>query len=154
MKYARYRITKEALDKKKTTKPIDEVMAKHYRVNRPFHLVEKYFVSYNLVRTEDLVDMLQKLTIFDNFISYLKRPTTKEYERLVYLKELKQYLGIDFTDTEFEELMSIKNQIFIDSVPQFKYNLRQELATREHVPNKFDKKIIRRLKAQGKYVID
>ncbi len=146
MEHKGLRVTRDILKKKKLTKSIDEVMSIHYGHYRSnFTLAERYFVPYKMVRTEDLIKMMRDLTIFTRFMEYLKTPTPKLMERVAYLNLLKDYVGVDMTELEMEGHMSlIRNQEFLDNQDKFFKIIKDELNTREHIPNKIEKKIIRK----------
>lgn len=156
MEHKGLRVTKEILKKKKLTKSIDEVMRIHYGRGQSRHnYAMRYFVPYNLVRTEDLIMMMRDITIFHNFMNDLQTPDPKKLERLAYLTLLTEYVGKNVGESEMENYITLmKNQEFLDRQDEFLKKIKQELATREHVPKHGEKKIIRRLKAQGKYIID
>lgn len=157
MEHRKYRVSKQTHDKMMKRQSILDVVKKQFGnglYNVDNH-VNAYMVNYELVKTKDLVDMLQRLTICDNFTNYVKRPSASMINRLNYLDELKSFVGIDMTDPEFTHLSQlVVNQQFLSNLDYYISKLRKELATREHVPTKKDGKIVRKLKAQGKYIID
>lgn len=156
MEHKGLRVTKENLKKKKLTKSIEAVMRSHYGHDKfRFDSAMRYFVPYNLVRTEDLIMMMRDITIFHKFMVDLKIPDPKTLERIAYLTLLTEYIGNNVGESEMDTyIVMIKNQEFLDKQDEFFKQIKQELATREHVPKRGEKKIIRRLKAQGKYIID
>jgi len=152
----KFRITREESKKIKTTKPIGDVALKQFGEQYYNTTSQHYFVDFKLVHTKDLVEMLQRLTIFRNALRYLKLPTASQSDRLIYLGVIKEFTGINFALTGFdlEALEAVMNRNFLDQEGDIKKRLRAELATREHIPNKKQSKILRRLKAQGKHIID
>lgn len=163
MEHRRLRVTKEQFKRisaVKKLKTITQVAEEHYKDAPWFKYqrvtkVDEYYVPFELVRTEDLIDMMRCLTIFDGFISYLKFPTAKQLDRMTYLDMLEEYTDMEFTESEFSTIQQlVRNRDFMERKYEIYKLLKQELSTREHVPNKKDKKIIRKLKSQGKYIID
>jgi hypothetical protein len=152
----KFRITREELKKIKTTKPIGDVVSKKFGKGYYNTVTRDYFVDYKLVHTKDLIVMLQRLTIFRGVMHELRLPTTSQSERIIYLNIIKEFTGIDFTQSGFDviPLEAVMNMRFLDQEEDIKKRLRAELETREHVPNKKQSKILRRLKAQGKHIID
>lgn len=149
----KFRITRQEFNKRKTTRPVGDIVIEQFGKAYNNSIVHEYYVDFKLVHTKDLVRILQRLTIFSNILQ-LKMPTSKTYARLAYLELLKEYTNVDFTENEIDQLILYKNQEFLDEQDSIIKNLKQELSTREHIPNKKQSKIIRRLKAQGKHVID
>jgi len=155
MEYRGLRATKEQLKRMQSTKSITDVMKNHYKRKWGFSVLDEYYVHYKYVRTEDLIVMLQRLTIFNGFMGYLDFPSTESLERLSYLNIVEDYANIKVTEKEFSTIKEmVRNKNFVEKRDHFIKQLKLELATREHVPNKEDKKIIRKLKAQGRYIID
>ncbi len=157
MKHKGLRTTPQEQKLIKSRKSIGEVAKKIYNRKISFYKdkVDLYYVPYELVRTEDLIELMRGLTIFTGFISYLKMPSQNTVERMTYLDLMKGYTGVAFDEEEFNEMKEwVRNKHFVDNQNMFFNKLKKELSTREHVPKGKDKKIIRKLKAQGRYVVD
>lgn len=159
MKHKGLRRTKQQEVLIKKRKSIDEVANAFFKStfynksNNP--IVDFYFVPYELVRTEDLITMMQDLTIFRRCMHDLKYPSHAQIERMSYLELITNYTNTTITNEEFERISSlIRNKLFVEQEKDFHKKLKEVLATREHVPNKAERKIVRKLKAQGKYIID
>lgn len=152
----KFRITREEAKTQKKYKPIDVVVKEKYGKDAPLSFVIKYYVDFSQVRTKDLVNMLQIFTLQSrwakNRLPNLELPTPKSYDRILYLEVLSEFCNFYFTDAELDEL--IRNKNFIRDRQEILNSLRKELSTREHIPNKKQGKILRRLKAQGKHIID
>lgn len=150
----KFKITREEYNKRKATKPLDRVISDTFGSKGTYSFVNQYYVDFKLVDTKGLVNILQKLTIHHSYSqeSDLKMPHPKMYDRILYLKELSAYCDVDIAEKEIDEL--IRNKQFILERDSIIRNLRKELSTREHVPNKKQSKILRRLKSQGRHVID
>jgi hypothetical protein len=155
MKHKGLRITQEQLALIRKRKSIGEVLAEHFSNHWLHNKVNRYLVPFEMVRTEDLIEMMRGLTIFTNFMQDIKLPDGKQLDRLAYLELLSNYSGITLTieDQEFFGQL-YRNKQFMDQRSDIFNKLKKELDTREHVPNKLEKKIVRKLKAQGKYIID
>ncbi len=150
----KFRITREEANKRKLTKPIDKVIADKFGklMSLNAYFVNQYNVDFKLVDTKGLVNMLQNLTIHGRYEPDLPMPTPKTYDRILYLRELSAYCGADVAEQEISEL--IKNKEFINNRDVIIRTLKEELSTREHIPNKKQSKILRRLKSQGRHIID
>jgi hypothetical protein len=152
----KFRLTRQEAQAQKKYKPIDVVVMEQFGKSARLSFVLQYYVDFTKVRTKDLVKMLQVFSIHvryaDNEMESLKLPTPKAYDRIIYLKVLSEFCDVDFTDAELDEL--IRNKNFIRDKDEILRYLRKELSTREHIPNKKQGRILRRLKAQGKHIID
>ncbi len=109
--------------------------------------VKAYDIDFKQVRTADLIRMYRNLTLFDQWTGSIivKAP---DAEREEYFKTLASFINVKFSEVDAE---SIRNKTFLEQKDKIIQQLRNILATREHIPNA---KEIRRKKAQGKYVID
>lgn len=152
----KFRITRQEYNKRRLTKPLDKVISDTFGPKGGYSFVNQYYVDFKLVDTKGLVHILQKLTIHNSHTSSeedsLELPTPKTYDRVLYLKELSAYCGVDLAEREIDEL--ILNKKFTLERMEIIRKLRKELSTREHLPNRKQSKILRRLKAQGRHVID
>lgn len=150
----KYRITRQEANQRKLTKPLNKVVADKFGKELSFnnYFVNQYNVDYKLVDTKGLVMILQNLTYNGRHEPDLPMPTPKTYDRILYLKELSSYCGTDVAEQEITEL--IRNKEFVQNREGIIRELKEELATREHIPNKKQSKILRRLKSQGRHIID
>lgn len=154
MEHKGLRVTPQELKRQISRKSIREVLNQHYGL-RNHTVLDQYYVHYSLVKTEDLVTMLQRITFSREFTYDIRQTDSEQRERFRYLTEIKNYVGTFTSIIEFDEIKEMqRDEQFIADIGKVEAKLRAELSEREHVPNKIDKKIIRRLKAQGKYVID
>jgi hypothetical protein len=118
--------------------------------NLGWDTIDHFFVDFNQVHTRELIDLLRKLTVFTRWQDDVTvKPINKEREK--YFERLEKILGIRFTEVKPSEARKI---YFLANQTKIEEAIRKVLATREHIPNKIEAKKIRRLKAQGKYVID
>jgi len=150
----KFKITRQEANRRKLTKPISEVVAMKFgkMMNFDRYFVNQYYVDYKLVDTKGLVMILQNLTRNGNYEPNLPMPTPKTYDRILYLKELSSFCGVDVAEQEITDL--VRNKEFIRDREDIIWNLKEELKTREHIPNKKQSKILRRLKSQGRHIID
>lgn len=151
----KYRITAQEAKNRKLTKSINDIVIKEFgKDHRYYSFVQEYYVDFTKVHTKDLVRILQRLTIHNQFTDNynMKMADGETFDRVLYLKLLSDYCGVDFTKEESSTL--VLNKRFMLEQDCIIRDLRKELSTREHIPNRKQSKILRRLKAQGKYIID
>jgi hypothetical protein len=139
------------MKRKKEVKPkYKPIVALLKEQNLTWETVDEYFVDFNQIHTKELIELLRKLTIFTRWQDDVTvKPINKEREK--YFERLEKILGIKFTEVKPSEARKI---YFLTNQDKIEEAIRKVLATREHIPNKKEGKKIRRLKAQGKYVID